>query len=111
MALALATFFTSSNLAGTVAGAYGFHVTDTGVGTKVVSVGHSGAAFGVANGTGLTIMQLLLATNNLTDHPDKLTGFASIYDLNGDGKIDKLEAALRGLANKVYSTINEQGGI
>ena len=52
MAVAFATYFTSSNLSGgTAAQSYGFNVTDTGIGTKVVNVGSSGAAFGVADNT------------------------------------------------------------
>jgi hypothetical protein len=111
MAVALATYFTSSNLAGNVAAAYGFNVTDTGIGTKVVNVGSAGAAFGVANGTDMTIMQLLLATDSLTDVPDDVSGFAYIYDCNGDGQIDSEEALLRALANEIYSSINEAGDI
>ncbi|MEQ9410334.1 MAG: SdrD B-like domain-containing protein, partial [Fuerstiella sp.] len=107
MAVAFATFFTSQNLAGTVATGYGFHVSDTGIGTRIVNVGNSGAAFGVDDDTDLTIMQLLLATNQLTDIPDNYTGFASIYDQNGDGVIDSYEAFLRTLANSVYGAIND----
>ena len=44
MAVALATYFTSHTLAGGVATAYGFHVTDTGIGTKIVNVGTKGAS-------------------------------------------------------------------
>ena len=109
MAVALATYFTSSNLAGNVAADYGFNVTDTGIGTKVVNVDTSGAAFGVADGTDLTIMQLLLATNTLTDDPDDILGAARIYDTNGDGVIDATEAALRAMANGIYAFINEGG--
>ena len=47
MTVALATYFTSSDLAGNVAADYGFNVTDTGIRTKVVNVGDSGAAFDV----------------------------------------------------------------
>ena len=92
-------------------------MTDTGIGTKIVNVGASGAAFAVADATDLTIMQLLLATNDLTDMPifelpeGNQLGFAHIYDTNGDGVIDSAEAALRAMANDVYSAINEQGGI
>jgi Ca2+-binding EF-hand superfamily protein len=111
MAVALATYFTSSNLAGNVAVAYGFNVTDTGIGTKIVNVGSSGAAFGVSNGTDLTVMQLLLGTNGLTDQPDEILGAAKIYDTNGDGVIDAYEASLRTMANELYSAINEGGGI
>jgi len=111
MAVALATYFTSSNLAGNVAAEYGFNVTDTGIGTKIVNVGDGGAAFATSDDSNLTIMQLLLTTNELTDQPDNLSGFARIYDLNGNGKIDEAEALLRRLANEVYSKINEQGHI
>jgi hypothetical protein len=112
MAVALATYFTSNNLAGSnVASDFGFNVTDTGIGTKVVNVGTNGAAFGVDDGTDLTIMQLLLETNELTDLPDGISGFAHIYDTNGDGEIDSTEAALRAIANEMYTWINEQGDI
>ena len=111
MATAMATYFTSSHLAGNVAAGYGFNVSHTGIGTRIVNVGSSGAAFGVANGTNLTIMQLLLATNALTDVPDNLMGSANIYDTNGDGVIDATEADLRAKANLIYSAINEGGEI
>ena len=111
MAVAFATYFTSRNLAGEVAADFGFNVTDTGIGTKIVNVGTSGSAFFVANFTDLTIKQLLLATNDLTDLPDFLSGFAYIYDRNGDGVIDADEAALRSQANEIYTLINEQGDI
>ena len=111
MATALATYFTSSNLAGSVAAGYGFNVSETGIGTRVVNVGSSGAAFSVANGTNLTIMQLLWATNALTDQPNSLSGAANIYDTNGDGVIDADEANLREQANRIYSSINEGGDI
>jgi hypothetical protein len=109
MAVALATFFTSRKLAGDVASAYGFNVTDTGIGTKFVNVGANGAAFGVGNDTDMTIMQLLLATDHLTDNPDQVEGFARIYDRNGNGVIDAEEAALRVMANEVYAFINGSG--
>ena len=111
MATALATFFTSRTLAGEVAADYGFHVTDTGIGTKVVNVGDHGAAFGATNESALTVMELLLATNGLTDMPDNLTGAAYIYDLDGDGIIDADEMSLRTMTNEVYAAINEAGGI
>ncbi|MCI0333923.1 MAG: hypothetical protein L0228_11950, partial [Planctomycetes bacterium] len=111
MAVALATYFTSSILAGQAAVAYGFNVTDTGIGTNIVNVGTNGTAFGVANGTDLTILQLLQATDSLTDQPDSQLGFAAIYDTNGDGVISATEAALRSMANDVFSSINEAGDI
>jgi YVTN family beta-propeller protein len=109
MAVALATYFTSSDLAGDVAASYGFNVTDTGIGTKIVNLGANASAFGQPDNTDLTIMQLLLATNQFTDVQDDILGFAHIYDANGDGVIDAAEAALRAMANDVYSAINEQG--
>jgi len=116
MATALATFFTSSNLAGSdVAADYGFTVTETGIGTKVVNVGSSGAAFGVADDTDMTIMAMLLATNGMTDTDGAANndddGYTHVYDANGDGVIDAAEKALREMANEVYTAINEGGHI
>jgi hypothetical protein len=54
---------------------------------------------------------LLLATNNLTDLPNQISGFAHIYDRDGNGVIDAAEAALRVMANEMYTQINEQGDI
>ena len=79
--------------------------------TKIANVGHNGAAFGVANDSNWAIMQLLSKTNDLTDQDDELLGFAHIYDTNGDGVIDSMEATLRTMANEVFSAINEQGDI
>ena len=106
MSTALATFFSSRNLAGEVATSYGFTVTDTGIGTQIVNVGSSGAAFGVADGTDLTILQLLQATDALTDQSDSELGFAAIYDTNGDGVLDASEKLLRTMANSIYRAIN-----
>ena len=111
MAVALATYFTDRTLAGTVAAAYGFNVTDTGIGTNIVNVGTKGAAFNVANGSDRTIMQLLLATNSLTDQFDTVAGFDAIYDKDGNGSISSAEATLRTMANDIFSFINESGDI
>ena len=108
MATALGVYFSNRNLAGDVGAAYGFSVSDTGLGVRAVNVGFRGDAFGVEDGMSLTIMQLLLATNASTDSDDLLSGFASIYDLNGDGVIDAEEARLRTLSNDLYSWINSQ---
>jgi hypothetical protein len=51
MAVALAAYFTSRNLAGEVASGFGFEVTDAGIGTKTVNVGSSGASFGIRRHT------------------------------------------------------------
>ncbi len=115
MATALATFFTSSNLSGgNVAASYGFNVTETGIGTKIVNVGTNGAAFGVAHNTSMTIMALLVATNNLTgadSDTNSSEDYSNVYDANGDGVLDAAEKALRALANNVYAAINEAGDI
>ena len=89
MSLALATFFTSSDLSGgNAAASYGFNVTETGIGTKVVNVGANGAAFNVADNTDITIMALLLATHDMTggdvDAHDS-EDYSHVYDANGDG--------------------------
>ncbi len=110
MALTLSTYFTSRDYAGgDFASGYGFNISDTGIGTRMVNVGASGAAFGVDDYSDRTILQLLQATNDLTDRPNSLLGFASIYDVNGDGVIDAQEAMLRTMANSLYSWINEAG--
>lgn len=111
MATALATYFTDGSLAGSIASAYGFNVSDTGIGTRIVNVGTSGAAFGVMDHMELTVLQLLQATNGMTDQPDLLAGTAKVYDVDGDGDISDLESDLRSKANTIYSLINESGGI
>jgi len=111
MATAFATFFTSKTLAGLVAVSYGVNVTDTGIGTKIVNVGTKGAAFSAANGTDRTIMELLLATNNLTDQANASSGYVAVYDANGNGAISAAESNLRSLASDLYTSINNAGGI
>lgn len=111
MAVAFATFFTSSNLSGgTIASNYGFNVTATGIGTNTVNVGSNGAAFGVDDGVNMSIMALLLATNSLTgadNDQDASENYSHVYDINGDGVLDSAEKALRAMANTVYTAINE----
>lgn len=108
MATALATFFTSSNLAGgAFAADYGFNVTETGIGAKVVNVGVNGAAFDVADNTDMTIMAMLLATNSLTNvdgaSNNDADGYSRVYDRDGDGVLDADEKALRAMANEIYA--------
>jgi hypothetical protein len=95
MGTAFAVYVTNSSLAGTAAASYGFLVTDYGVGIATWNVGTSGAAFGVANDSIVTVMDLLLATDSLSS----------------DGKLYNFDALLRTLANAVYSAINEAGDI
>jgi hypothetical protein len=81
----------------------------------VVNVGSSGAAFGVADDTDMTIMAMLLATNGMTDTDGAANndddGYTHVYDANGDGVIDAAEKALREMANEVYTAINEGGHV
>ncbi len=60
---ALNGYATTSSLGGTAAVGYGFLVSFDGVGAGGVSVGASGAAFGVADNNVLTVTQLLQAVN------------------------------------------------
>lgn len=105
MATAFAVYVTNQTLAGTTAAGYGFRVTDNGVGTRTFNVGSNGAAFGVANNSNFTVLDLLLAVNNRSRN-------GLLYDLDGDGDAtDALETSYRTMANSVFSAINEAGDI
>jgi hypothetical protein len=95
LATALSVYATSATLDATgVAAAYGFTVSGDGVGTATVNVGSNGDAFGVANNTTMTVLDLLRAT-------DAQAVNGVLY--NGD-------ATKRNHANNVYSALNEAGG-
>jgi hypothetical protein len=104
MATALAVYVTNQSLAGNTAAAFGFQVTANGVGTRTFNVGNRGAAFGVANNSFVSVMDLLLAVNARSHN-------GLLYDQNGDGQISSSEASLRIMANDLFSAINEAGGI
>jgi hypothetical protein len=104
MAAALAVYVTNQNLGGTTAAVYGFQVSATGLGTRTFNVGSNGAAFGVANNSVVSVMDLLLAMNARSRN-------GLLYDLNGDGRIDGSEAGYRTMANDVFTAINEAGDI
>jgi Transposase DDE domain group 1 len=96
LATALAVYATNATLDSTqAAAAYGFTVSGYGVGTATVNVGSSGDAFGVANNTTMTVMDLLLATD----------------DQAIDGLLYGGNAARRNEANAVYSALNQAGGV
>ena len=95
MAVAIAIYVTNESLAGTVAQSYGFITSANGVGGMLFNVGSSGAAFGVADNTDLTVIDIMLAV-------DDQAVLGVLYD--GD-------AFLRQLANEVLTAINEQGDI
>jgi hypothetical protein len=95
LATALSVYATSATLDSTgVAARYGFTVVGDGVGTATVNVG-AGDAFGVANGTTLTVMDLLLAA-------DAQSVNGVLYGGN---------AARRARANDVFSAVNEGGEV
>jgi streptogramin lyase len=96
LATALSVFATNATLDSTaVATQYGFIVSGDGVGTASVNVGSNGDAFGVANNTTMTVMDLLLATDN-----QAMNGI--LYG----GSVAK-----RNDANNVYSAVNQAGNI
>ena len=72
-----------------------FVVQGDGVGTASVNVGSNGAAFGVADNTAMTVMDLLLAT-------DAQAVNGVLYGGN---------ASRRNQANNVFSAVNQAGGI
>jgi hypothetical protein len=96
LATALSVYATNATLDSTqAAAAYGFTVSGYGLGTATVNVGSNGDAFGVANNTTMTVMDLLLAT-------DDQAVMGLLYNGN---------TAKRNEANAVYSTLNDAGGI
>jgi hypothetical protein len=96
LATALSVYATNATLDPTrVAANYGFTVSGDGVGTATVNVGSNGDAFGVADNTTMTVMDLLLATNN-----QAVNGL--LYNGN---------ATKRAHANNVYSAVNNAGDI
>jgi hypothetical protein len=96
LATALAVYVTNATLNDTAAGAqYGFVITETGLGTATWDVGENGEAFGVANGTTLTVLDLLLRAD-----AQSLNGI--LYSGN---------TARRKQANNVFAAINEAGDI
>ncbi len=78
-----------------MAAAYGFNTSAAGIGSHTYNVGSNGAAFGVANNTSLTVVQLLLSTNSQSSH-------GVLYNGNSN---------LINLANTVYGGVNSAGGI
>jgi hypothetical protein len=96
LATALSVYATNATLDSTgVARQYGFTVSGDGVGAATVNVGGNGDAFGVTNNTTMTVMDLLLATDN-----------QAINGLLYNGNTTK-----RNEANNVFSAINQAGGI
>jgi hypothetical protein len=96
LATALSVYVTNATLDSTqVAAQYGFTVSGDGVGTATVNVGSNGDAFGVANNTVMTVLDLLLAT-------DAQAVNGVLYNGN---------TTKRNHANNVYSAVNQAGDI
>jgi hypothetical protein len=96
LANALAVYAASTTLAGgNVAAGYGFTVSLAGTGAATYNIGSNGAAFGVANNTTPSVLQILLDANNLA-----VGGV-----LNGGN------STLQGQAQNVFSGINQTGDI
>jgi hypothetical protein len=90
--------------AGTTAASYGFLVIICGVGECTFNVGSDGAAFGVANNTSVSVLDLLLAVNARSHN-------GLLYDMNANGQISSTEASYRTMANDLFSAINQAGGM
>jgi uncharacterized delta-60 repeat protein len=96
LATALSVYATNATLDPTkVAASYGFTVSGDGAGTATANVGSNGDAFGVANNSALTLMDLLLAA-------DAQAVNGVLYGGN---------AARRNEANAVFSAVNQAGGL
>jgi hypothetical protein len=94
LATALSVYATSAALDNTrVAASYGFTVSGDGVGTATINVGPNGGAFGVANNTTMTVIDLLLAA-------DAQAVNGVLYNGN---------LALRDEADSVFSAVNQAG--
>ena len=104
LATAFAVYVTNQTLAGETAVSYGFEVTATGVGTRTFNIGQNGAAFGVANNTVLTVLEILYAT-------DARTTNGLLYDIDGSGTISAEEQSLRAKVHDAFAAINELGDI
>jgi hypothetical protein len=103
LATALSVYVTNSTLAGgTSAAAYGFTVVaNGGAGLATFNVGVDGAAVGQANGTTMTLMDILLAADQ---HATQSTSAAGFVLYAGD-------QSTRGLADDLFGKINDLGGI
>jgi uncharacterized delta-60 repeat protein len=96
LATALSVYATNATLDPTrVAASYGFTVSGDGAGTATANVGSNGDAFGVANNTTLTLMDLLLAADAQAV----------------DGLLYGGNTTRRNEANNVFSAINQAGGL
>jgi hypothetical protein len=95
LATALNVYVTNATLDSTnLATSYGFTVSGDGLGTATVNVGSSGDAFGVANNSVLTVMDLLLGANA-----------QAVNGVLYNGNTTKSNEA-----NAVFGAVNQAGG-
>jgi SdrD B-like domain len=93
LATALDVYATTTSLGGSAGTSYGFSVTVTGLGPSYANVGNNGQAFGVANGTPVSVWDLLAAANSLSSNGWlyngnqclRLMAYDVFEDLNGCG--------------------------
>jgi hypothetical protein len=104
MATALSMYVTKSSLGGTTATAYGFSVTSHGLATRTINVTNRGIAFGVADNTTVSIMDLMLAVNARSHN-------WLLFDENKNGSLSNTEINYRHLANSLFDEINSAGGL
>jgi hypothetical protein len=93
MAVALASYATSSTLAGgTYAQPYGFNVSAGGTGTDIYNVGSDGSALGLPNNSNQSVLDILAAADALaastTNFNSKLSNINDIFSgINQTGDI------------------------
>jgi hypothetical protein len=92
----LAVYVTNATLNSTSVGSqFGFAIAGSGVGTATFNVGTNGESFGVANGTVMTVMELLLEVDTQSANGVLYTG----------------NTVKRTKANNVFEAINQAGRI
>ncbi|MBC8872191.1 MAG: MFS transporter [Planctomycetes bacterium] len=101
LAVALAAYVTSENLAGTVAAEHDFLVSEEGMGMAEFNVGKNGAVFGVADKADMTILDALLAT-------DKPTTRGLLHQLDADDDVGNREETAGVLAGEAYASVMNQ---
>ncbi len=100
LATALACYVTDSAVAGMTAAAYGFKVTNPGVGYDTLNIGTSGAVCGVANHSMVTVIQIL-------KYVDSQAKNGKMYAT----QTEPVRQVLLVLTNVVFTAINERGDI
>jgi hypothetical protein len=104
MAVALAVYFTDSNLGGGAASlAEGFNVSAAGTGSNTFNVGSDGAALGVPDNSTLTVFKMLQDVN-------KYSANGVLEATNPQRKTLGL-ATLQTMVNDLFGAINDAGGI